>query len=215
MVGTYIRKYQTQSGPMVLWYILDIATLNAYTFFRGQHPQIKSSVTSARCVFVNEFSQELFTSHMRSWLECCCNCKPNHWSNGKVYDDKCHNSATGKKKSRRVDQRDGSVRCVRAIHNLWEKYMCAVIRARNRSSNLVICQTIYSEETRKENIEELSGQLHKHEHTLLCCKFYVKKKLKKNWKYFKHSMCYGLGECQCFSTELAVPVFLLIALNYG
>lgn len=99
MVGTYIHKYQTQSGPMVLWYILDIATLNAYTFFRGQHPQIKSSVTSARCVFVNEFSRELFTSHMRSWLEGCCNCKPNHWSNGKVYDDKCHNSATGKKKA--------------------------------------------------------------------------------------------------------------------
>lgn len=60
---------------------------------------LKSRVVSPRCVFVNEFSQELFTSHMRSWLECCCNCKPNHWSNGKVYDDKCHNSATGKKKA--------------------------------------------------------------------------------------------------------------------
>lgn len=153
MVGTYSCKYQTQSGPMVPWYnILDIATLNGDTFFRGQHPQFKSSVTSTRCIFVNEFSQELFTPHMRSWVEGCCNCKTNHWSNGKVWCDKCHNSAT-EKKSRRVNQRDGSIRCVQAINNLWEKYMYAVIRGRNRSSNLVICQTIYSEETRQENMQ--------------------------------------------------------------
>ena len=40
MVGTYTCKRQTQRWPMVLWYnIIDIATLNAYTFFTAQHPE--------------------------------------------------------------------------------------------------------------------------------------------------------------------------------
>ncbi|XP_072567816.1 transmembrane inner ear expressed protein [Paramormyrops kingsleyae] len=40
MVGTYTCKRQTQRWPMVLCYnILDIATLNSYTFFTTQHPE--------------------------------------------------------------------------------------------------------------------------------------------------------------------------------
>uniref|UniRef100_G3N7D4 PiggyBac transposable element-derived protein domain-containing protein n=1 Tax=Gasterosteus aculeatus TaxID=69293 RepID=G3N7D4_GASAC len=62
MVGTYTCKRQTQRWPMVLWYnIIDIATLNAYTFFTAQHPEF-----NARRLFLKELSKELVTPHMRS-----------------------------------------------------------------------------------------------------------------------------------------------------
>ena len=75
MVGTYTCKHQTQRWPMVLWYnILDIATLNAYTFFTAQHPEFKSGITNARRLFLKELSKELVIPHMRRRQE--ANCKP-------------------------------------------------------------------------------------------------------------------------------------------
>ncbi|XP_061747885.1 piggyBac transposable element-derived protein 4-like [Nerophis ophidion] len=72
MVGTYTCKRQTQRWPMVLWYnIIDIATLNSYTFFTAQHPDFKSGITNARRIFLKELSKELVTPHMRSRLEGC------------------------------------------------------------------------------------------------------------------------------------------------
>ena len=57
---------------MVLWYnILDIATLNAYTFFTAQHPEFKSGITNARRLFLKELSKELVIPHMRRRLEGC------------------------------------------------------------------------------------------------------------------------------------------------
>lgn len=70
MVGTYTCKRQTQRWPMAPWYnILDIATMNAYTFFTAQHPEFKSGITNARRLFLNELSKEVVTPHMRSRLE--------------------------------------------------------------------------------------------------------------------------------------------------
>ncbi|KAL7856813.1 hypothetical protein SRHO_G00157120 [Serrasalmus rhombeus] len=72
MVGTYTCKRQTQRWPMVLWYnLIDIATLNAYTFFTAQHLEFKSGITNARRLFLKELSKDLVTPHMRNRLECC------------------------------------------------------------------------------------------------------------------------------------------------
>ena len=49
MVGTYTCKRQTQRWPMLLWYnVIDIATLNAYSFFKAQHPEFYAGITNAR-----------------------------------------------------------------------------------------------------------------------------------------------------------------------
>lgn len=70
MVGYYTCKRQTQRWPMVLWYnMIDIATLNVYSFFRAQHPDISTGITNARRHFLTELSKELVTPHMKSRLE--------------------------------------------------------------------------------------------------------------------------------------------------
>ncbi|KAL7856775.1 hypothetical protein SRHO_G00156740 [Serrasalmus rhombeus] len=72
MVGTYTCKRQTQRWPMVLWHnLIDIATLNAYTFFTAQHPEFKSGITNARRLFLKELSKDLVKPHMRNRLEGC------------------------------------------------------------------------------------------------------------------------------------------------
>uniref|UniRef100_A0AAQ4RU08 PiggyBac transposable element-derived protein domain-containing protein n=1 Tax=Gasterosteus aculeatus aculeatus TaxID=481459 RepID=A0AAQ4RU08_GASAC len=51
MVGTYTSKRKTQRWPMVLWYnIIDIATLNAYTFFTAQHPEFNTTALPQRAL---------------------------------------------------------------------------------------------------------------------------------------------------------------------
>ncbi|KAL7833250.1 hypothetical protein SRHO_G00302680 [Serrasalmus rhombeus] len=70
MVGNYTCKRQTQRWPMVLWYnMIDIATLNAYSFFRAQHPEFSTGITDARRHFLTELSKDLVTLHMKSRLE--------------------------------------------------------------------------------------------------------------------------------------------------
>ncbi|KAL7837048.1 hypothetical protein SRHO_G00267590 [Serrasalmus rhombeus] len=70
MVGNYTCKRQTQRWPMVLWYnMIDIATLNAYSFFRAQHPEFSTGITNARRHFLTELSKDLVTLHMKSRLE--------------------------------------------------------------------------------------------------------------------------------------------------
>lgn len=72
MVGTYTCKGQTQKvahGAAVQH--IDIATLNVYTSFTTQHPEIKSGITDARRLFLNELSKERVAPHMRSGLEGC------------------------------------------------------------------------------------------------------------------------------------------------
>ncbi|KAL7837320.1 hypothetical protein SRHO_G00270310 [Serrasalmus rhombeus] len=70
MVGNHTCKRQTQRWPMVLWYnMIDIATLNAYSFFRAQHPEISTGITNARRHFLTELSKDLVTPHMKSRLE--------------------------------------------------------------------------------------------------------------------------------------------------
>lgn len=59
---------------MTLWYnMIDVATLNAYTFFKAQHPEFYSGITNARRRFLTELSQELVKPYMRSRLECVPN----------------------------------------------------------------------------------------------------------------------------------------------
>lgn len=64
MVGTYSTcKRQMQRWPMLLWYnVIDIGTLNAYSFYSG--------ITNAQRRFLTELSHELVTPYMRSRLEC-------------------------------------------------------------------------------------------------------------------------------------------------
>ncbi|XP_051922662.1 piggyBac transposable element-derived protein 4-like [Hippocampus zosterae] len=71
MVGNYPCKRQTQRWPMVQWSnIIEIGTLNVYTFFMAQHPDFKSGITNARLLFLKELSKELVTPYM-SRLESC------------------------------------------------------------------------------------------------------------------------------------------------
>ncbi|MEQ2166956.1 hypothetical protein GOODEAATRI_033803, partial [Goodea atripinnis] len=49
--------------------MIDIATLNAYSFFRAQHPEFSTSITNARQHFLTELSKELVTPHMKGRLE--------------------------------------------------------------------------------------------------------------------------------------------------
>ena len=70
MVDNYTCKRQTQRWPMVLWYnMIDVATLNGYSFFRAQHPEFSTGITNARWHFLTELSKEFVTPHMKSRLE--------------------------------------------------------------------------------------------------------------------------------------------------
>ncbi|CAK6971030.1 piggyBac transposable element-derived protein 4-like [Scomber scombrus] len=68
MVGTYTcKRYR---WPMLLWYnMINIATLNAYSFFKAQHPEFDAGITNARWRFLTELSNELVTPYMRSRME--------------------------------------------------------------------------------------------------------------------------------------------------
>lgn len=69
MVGTYTCKRQTQRWPMVLWYnMLDVATLNAYSIFKAQHPNDKGGIPERR-LFLRELSRELILPQMQQRLE--------------------------------------------------------------------------------------------------------------------------------------------------
>lgn len=55
---------------MLLWYnLIDIATLNAYSFLKAQHPEFYAGITNARRRFLTELSHGLVTPYMRSRLE--------------------------------------------------------------------------------------------------------------------------------------------------
>ncbi|CAK6951079.1 piggyBac transposable element-derived protein 4-like [Scomber scombrus] len=70
MIGTYTCKRQTQRWPMLLWYnMIDIASLNAYSFFNAQHPEFDVGITNAGLRFLTELSNEFVTPYMRSRLE--------------------------------------------------------------------------------------------------------------------------------------------------
>ncbi|KAL7839369.1 hypothetical protein SRHO_G00260270 [Serrasalmus rhombeus] len=67
MVGTYTCKRQTQRWPMVLWYnLIDIATLNAYTFFTAQHPEFKSGITITTALLQRAVKGPSHTTHEES-----------------------------------------------------------------------------------------------------------------------------------------------------
>ncbi|XP_029108964.1 piggyBac transposable element-derived protein 4-like [Scleropages formosus] len=70
MVRTYTCKRKTRRWTMVLWYnVLDVATLNAYTFFTSQHPECYRGVPSARRHFLKELTLQLITPYMKIRLE--------------------------------------------------------------------------------------------------------------------------------------------------
>ena len=49
MVRYYSCKRQTKRWPMVLWYnMLDVAVMNAYTLFKGVHPEYMNGVNHKR-----------------------------------------------------------------------------------------------------------------------------------------------------------------------
>lgn len=61
---------QMQRWPMVLWYnMIDVATLNAYSFFSAQHPEFYTGIINGRWHFLTELSKELVTPHKKSRLE--------------------------------------------------------------------------------------------------------------------------------------------------
>ena len=70
MVSNYSCKRRTSRWPMVLWYnMLDVATLNAYTYFTAQHPDYMGGVNHARRLFIKELSKELVMPHMKRRME--------------------------------------------------------------------------------------------------------------------------------------------------
>ncbi|MEQ2307271.1 hypothetical protein AMECASPLE_016579 [Ameca splendens] len=49
--------------------MIDIATLNANSFFKAQHTEFSTGITNARQHFLAELSKELVTPHMKGRLE--------------------------------------------------------------------------------------------------------------------------------------------------
>ena len=53
MVRYYSCKRQTKRWPMVLWYnMLNVAVMNAYTLFKGVHPEYMNGVNHKRRLFL-------------------------------------------------------------------------------------------------------------------------------------------------------------------
>ena len=54
---------------MVLWYnMLDVAVMNAYTLFKGVHPEYMKGVNHKRRLFLKELVKELVIPHM-TWRQ--------------------------------------------------------------------------------------------------------------------------------------------------
>ena len=69
MIRYYSCKRQTKRWPMVLWYnMLDVAVLNAYTLFKGVHPEYMNGVNHKRRLLLKELVKELFMPHM-TWRQ--------------------------------------------------------------------------------------------------------------------------------------------------
>ena len=69
MVRYYSCKRQTKRWPMVLWYnMLDVAVMNAYTLFKGVHPEYMNGVNHKRRLFLKELVKELVMPHM-TWRQ--------------------------------------------------------------------------------------------------------------------------------------------------
>ena len=132
MVGTYTCKRQTQRWPMVLWYnILDIATLNAYTFFTAQHPEFKSGITNARRLFLKELSKELVIPHMRRRLEGCPQLQtPITDAMGRCGVTKATTQPQENRQGPPKRKRCQIARSAQSVGNAM--YLCAMITARNK-----------------------------------------------------------------------------------
>ncbi|CAJ1057430.1 piggyBac transposable element-derived protein 4-like [Xyrichtys novacula] len=87
MVGTYTCKCQLQMWLMLLWYsVIDIATLNAYSFFKAQHPEFYAGITNAQWYFIIEHSHELVTPYLEVDWKVTHAYNLHHHSNGKVVE---------------------------------------------------------------------------------------------------------------------------------
>ena len=65
MVRHYSCKRKTKRWPMVLWYnMLDVAVMNAYTLFKGVHPEYMNGVNHKRRLFLKELVKEFAIPHM-------------------------------------------------------------------------------------------------------------------------------------------------------